>query len=80
MFYFLECSKYTPAGEVIVYIWTRVIDILRSCCCLAVESCTGSDGGEGKQLSKLCAESRLSSTRLCSYHTKTTQDGGFLCN
>lgn len=47
---------------------------------LAVESCTGSDGGEGKQLSKLCAESRLSSTRLCSYHTKTTQDGGFLCN
>lgn len=80
MFYLPEYSQYSLAGEVIVKIWTWVIDILRSCCWLAVESCTGSDGGERKQLSTLCAESRLFSTRLCSYYTKTTQDGGFLCN
>lgn len=54
MLYFLESSKYSPAGEVIVQIRTRVIDILRSRCWLAVESCTGSDGGERKQLSELC--------------------------
>lgn len=54
MLYFLEYSKYSPAGEAIAKIWTQVIDTLRPCCWLAVESCTGSDGGERKQLSKLC--------------------------
>lgn len=59
----------------------RVVDILRSCWRLAVGSCTRSDGGKRKQqLSINGAESRLSSTGLCSYFTKTTQDGGFLCN